>query len=145
MNNLINWATQYPFPLSFAHLHLDKFHFILHFSLSGRGPYKCQSWLDVSLTWCIVCNSGFPGLTNHLNLADGTTQWWRLSRPLAKIRAILPPLKTGLQAMPRSQSHYKKHDLNWFCSANTISRCPKNINIQSLHLKKKMGSGGKSC
>lgn len=41
--------------------------------------------------------------------------------------------------MPHSQGHYGKHALNWFCSANTISWCPKIINIRTPNLTKKMG------
>lgn len=86
----------------------------------------------------LCCTHGSPAICSPLR----DTWWWRLSHPLAQIRAILPPFKTRPLAMPRSQGHYGKHALNWFCSANTISWCPKIINIRTPNLTKEMGLDG---
>lgn len=95
--------------------------------------------------WCVwrwlSCTHGPPTICSPLR----NMGWWRLSHPLAKIRPILPPFKTGPKAILRSESHYEKHVLNWFGSANTISWCLEIINIPTPNLTKRTDLDGESC
>lgn len=98
-------------------------------------------WRRLGCMWCVAAPIAHQPSASH----RGTRHDDGLTHTLAQIRAILPPFTTGPLATPRSQSHYRKHALKWFGSANTISWCPQIINIQNTNLTEKMGWDGKAC
>lgn len=98
-------------------------------------------WLDVlccvvCLCMCVwfCCTHGSPAICSTL----WDTRWWRLSHPLARIRAILPPSRQRCRQC-YGQGGYRKRTPNWFCSANTNSWRYKVIHIQTLDPAKKNG------